>query len=168
MDSCWSKLETKGRNEIASVVCWRERTHSRTSVCLLSGMSDSEVSPEAELGKTSAKHAQVDCVKEADQAEDTVSGDEKEESLGSSGGVDGEDGVMYDIDIDADDENAKGGDGDVRREDEVSRNGRGEACRDPDAARVSGSVGDEGHGIKRQAGAPEEREESHTESKVTF
>lgn len=131
-------------------------------------MSDSEVSPEAELGKTSAKHTQVDCVKEANQTEDTLNEDEKEESLDSSRGVDSEDEVMYDIDIDADDENAERSDGDVRREDEVSWNGHGEARSDPDAARMSGSVDDEGHRIKQQAEAPEEREESHTESKVMF
>lgn len=131
-------------------------------------MSDSEVSPEAELGKTSAKHTRVDCVKEANQAEDALNEDEKEESLDSSRGVDGEDEVMYDIDIDTDDENAEERDGDVRREDEVSWNGHGEACSNPDAACMSGSVDDEGHGIKPQAEAPEEREESHTESKVMF
>lgn len=134
-------------------------------VCLFSGMSDSEVSPEAELGKTSAKHPQVDCVKEADEAEETLS---EKERVGTSRGVDGEDEVMYDIDIDTDDENAEGSNRDVRREDEVSWSGHEEACSDPDAAFMSGSVEDEGHRIKQQAEAPEEREESHTEAKVMF
>lgn len=132
-------------------------------------MSDSEVSPQAELGKTSAKHIQVDCVKEANEAEDTLNeDDEKEESLDSSRGVDGEDEVMYDIDIHTDDENAERSGGDVRRQDEVSWNGHEEACGDPDAACMSGSVDDEGHRNKQQDEAPEEREESHTESKVMF
>lgn len=131
-------------------------------------MSDSEVSPEAEVGRNSARHPQVDCVKEADEAEETVNEDEKEESVDSSRGVDGEDEVMYDIDIDADDENAEGSVGDVRREDEVSWSGHEEACSDPDAGCMSGSVDDEGHRIKQQAQAPGEREESHPESKVMF
>lgn len=143
------------------------RTHSCTFICLFSGMSDSEVSPETELGKISAKHPQVDCVKESDEAEETLN-DNENESVGSSGGVDGEDEEMYDIDINTDDENAEGGDGDVRREDEVSGSGQEEACSDPDAACMSESVDDEGHRIKQQAEAPEDREESHTESKVTF
>lgn len=165
MHSCWSELEIKGRSEIPSTVCWHERTHSCTSICLFSGMSDSEVSPEAELGKTSAKHPPVVCVKEA---EETLNEDEKEESVDSSRGADGEDEVMYDIGIDTDDENAEGSDGDVRREDEVSWSGHEEACSDPDAACMSGSVDDEGHRIKQQAEAPEQREESRTESKVIF
>lgn len=130
-------------------------------------MSDSEVSPEAELGKTSAKHPQVDCVKEA---EETLNEDEKEDSVGSSRG-DGEDEVMYDIDIETDDENAEGSVGDVRREEEeeeVSWSDHEKARSDPDAACMSGSVDDEGHRIKQRAEAPEEREESHTESKVMF
>lgn len=129
-------------------------------------MSDSEVSPEAELGKTSAERPRVDCVKEADEAEETLNENEEEESVGSSRGVDGEDGVMYDIDIDADDKNAERSLWDVRREDEVSWSGREEACSGPDAACMSGSVDDEGHRIKQDA--PEGREESHTASKVTF
>lgn len=128
-------------------------------------MSDSEVSPEAELGKTSAKHPQVDCVKEA---EETLNEDEKEDSVGSSRRVDGEDEVMYDIDIETDDENAEGSVGDVRREEEVSWSDHEKARSDPDAACMSGSVDDEGHRIKQRAEAPEEREESHTESKVMF
>lgn len=129
-------------------------------------MSDSEVSPEAELGKTSAKHPRVDGVKEAGEAEEALNEDEKEESVGSSRGVDGEDEVMYDIDMDTDDENAERSVGDVRREDEVSWSGREEACSDPDAACMSGSVDDEGPRIEQRA--PEEREESRTASKVMF
>lgn len=128
-------------------------------------MSDSEVSPEAELGKTSAKHPQVDCVKEAEKAEETLNEDEKE-SVDSNRGVDGEDEVMYDIDIDTDNENAEGSARDVRREDQIRWGGCEEARRDPDAPCMSGSV-DEGHRIK-QAEAPEEKQESHSESKVTF
>lgn len=127
-------------------------------------MSDSEVSPEAELGKTSAKHPQVDCVKEA---EETLNEDEKEDSVGSSRG-DGEDEVMYDIDIETDNENAEGSVGDVRREEEVSWSDHEKVRSDPKAACMSGSVDDEGHRIKQRAEAPEEREESHTESKVMF
>lgn len=167
MHSCWSELEIKRRMEIHRTVCWHERTHSCTTICLFSGMSDSEVSPEADVGKNSAKHPQVDCVKEADEAEETVNEDEKEESVDSNRGVDGEDEVMYDINIDADDENAEGSVVDIRRGDEVSWSGHEEACSDPDAACMSGSV-DEGHRIKQQAEAPGEREESHPESKVMF
>lgn len=145
---------------------WREKTHSCTSICLFSGMSDSEVSPEAELGTTSAGHPQVDCVKEADEAEQTLNKDVDEESIDSGSSADCEDEVMYDIDINADDESAEGRDGGVQRKDEVS--GREEACGDTDAACMSGSVDDEGHRIRQQTEAPEQRGESCTESKVMF
>lgn len=129
-------------------------------------MSDSEVSPEAELGTTSAVHPQVDCVKEADEAERTLNEDIDKESVDSGSSGDGEHEVMYDIDINADDERAGGRDRGVQRKDEVS--GREEACADADAARMSESVDDEGHRIRQQAEAPEQRGESCTESKVTF
>lgn len=138
-----------------------ERTHSCTSICLFSGMSDSEVSPEAELGKTSAKHPQGDCL----EAEEVLNEDVKEESVDGSK-EDAEDDEMYDIDIDTDDEHTERKDQDVRREDGVSWSGHKEAC--SAAARMSGSVDDEEHRIKREAEAPEDREESHTELKVMF
>lgn len=134
--------------------CQNERTHSCTSICLFSGMSDSEVSPEAELGKTSAKHPQGDCL----EAEEVLNEDVKEESVDSSK-EDGEDDEMYDIDIDTDDEHTE-------RKDGVSWSGHEEAC--SAAARMSGSVDDEEHRIKQEAEAPEDREESHTELKVMF
>lgn len=126
-------------------------------------MSDSEVSPEAELGKTSAKHPRVDCV----EAEETLNEDVKEESVGSSR-ADGEDEVMYDIDINSDGENTERRDRDVRKGGEVSRSGHKEACSETDAACMSGSVDDEELGIKQEAEAPEEGEELHTELKVMF
>lgn len=138
-----------------------ERTHSCRSICLFSGMSDSEVSPEAELGKTSAKHPQGDCL----EAEEVLNEDVKEESVDGSK-EDAEDDEMYDIDIDTDDEHTERKDQDVRREDGVSWSGHKEAC--SAAARMSGSVDDEEHRIKREAEAPEDREESHTELKVMF
>eukprot|EP00066_Takifugu_rubripes_P021806 XP_011611072.1 PREDICTED: arfaptin-1 isoform X2 [Takifugu rubripes] len=121
-------------------------------------MSDSEVSPEAELGKTSAKHPQGDCL----EAEEVLNEDVKEEGVDGSK-EDGEDDEMYDIDIDTDDERTERKDGDVWREDGVSWSGHEEAC--SAAARMSGSVDDEEHRIKQEAEAPEDREESHTELK---
>lgn len=119
-------------------------------------MSDSDVSPEAELGKTSGKHPQGGC----EEAEAVLNEGVKEESVDGSN----EDGVMYDIDINADDENAERKDGDVWREDGVGRSGHEEAR--GAAARKPGSVDDGEHGIKPEAEAPEEREESHGELKV--
>lgn len=124
-------------------------------------MSDSEVSPEAELGKTSAKHPQGDCL----AAEEVLNEDVKEGSVGGSK-EDGEDDEMYDIDIDTDDEDTERKDGEVWREDGVSWSGQEEAC--SAAARMSGSVDDEEHRIKQETEAPEDREESHTELKVMF
>lgn len=169
MHSRWPNLDIKEWNVflnsslMAGTVRYHERTHSCTSIYLFSGMSDSEVSPEAELGKTSAKHPRVDCVK----AEETLNEDVKEESVDGSR-ADGEDEVMYDIDINCDDENAERRDRDVRREGKVSRSGHEEACSDTGAARMSGSVDDKELRIKQEAEAPEEREESHTELKVMF
>lgn len=145
---------------LSSRNCQIERTHSCASICLFSGMSDSEVSPEAELGKTSAKHPQGDCV----EAEEVLNEDVKEESVDGSK-EDAEDDEMYDIDIDTDDEHAERKDG-VLREDGVSWSGHEEAS--SAGARMSGSVDDEEHRIKREAEAPEDREESHTELKVMF
>lgn len=139
--------------------CQNERTHSCTSICLFSGMSDSEVSPEAELGKTSAKHPQGDCL----EAEEVLNEDVKEESV--DGSKEDEDDEMYDIDIDTD-EHTERKDGDVWREDGVSWSSHEEAC--TAAARMSGSVDDEEHRIKQEAETPEDREESHTELKVMF
>lgn len=144
---------------LSSRNCQNERAHSCTSICLFSGMS--EVSPEAELGKTSAKHPQGDCL----EAEEVLNEDVKEESVDGSK-EDGEDDEMYDIDIDTDDENTERKDGDVWRDDGVRWSGHEEAC--SAAARMSGSVDDEEHRIKQEAEAPEDREESHTELKVTF
>lgn len=127
-------------------------------------MSDSEVSPKADLGKTSGKPSQVDCVKEVDKAGETLDEDIKEEGEDSSTGGDGADEVMYDIDIDSDNEKTGRRDRDIQKEGEASSHE--EACSDNGAACMSGSVDDEGHGIKQQAEAPEEREESHTEPKV--
>lgn len=148
---------------MAGTVRYHERTHSCTSIYLFSGMSDSEVSPEAELGKTSAMHPRVDCV----EAEETLNEDVKEESVGGSR-RDGEDEVMYDIDINSDDENTERRDRDVQRGGEVSRSGHEEACSETVTACMSGSVDDEELGIKQEAEAPEEGEESHTELKVMF
>uniref|UniRef100_A0A3P8RQY0 ADP-ribosylation factor interacting protein 1 (arfaptin 1) n=1 Tax=Amphiprion percula TaxID=161767 RepID=A0A3P8RQY0_AMPPE len=117
----------------------------------------SEVSLEAESGKTSAEDPQMDC-EEADKAEESLSEELKEESVDSSGGGDDKADVLYDVDIDSDEEKAEVSDKDAKEEDGGIQSENG----------VSDSV-DNGedkteHHVER-AETPEESEDSHTETK---
>lgn len=131
----------------------------------------SEVSLEAESGKTSAEDPRVDCEEEADKAEDSSSEDVKQESVDSSRGGDDRDEVMYDIDIDSAEENAENSDRDVQKVDEGVQSECVVTCSDGGAAHMSGSVDNRGHETNHHAEtaeAPEESGESRTETKVIF
>lgn len=132
-------------------------------------MSDSEVSIEAESGKMSAKDPQVDCVEEAEKGEESLSEDVKEESVDSSRGGGSNNEVMYDIDINSDEENAVNSEKDVQKVDKGIWSEHVEACCDGDAVNMSGSVANEGHRTNHhseKAEAPEGSGESHIETKV--
>lgn len=114
----------------------------------------SEVSLEAESGKTSAEDPQVDC-EDADKVEEGFSEDVKVESADNNSGRDVSDDVMYDIDIDSAEENTENSDKDVKKEDEGTQNKSVVMCRD-------GSVDNRGQDT------PEESGDSQTGAKVTF
>lgn len=116
----------------------------------------SEVSLETESGKTSPEDPQMDC-EEADKEKEGLSEDLKQESANdSSGGEDTAD-VMYEINID-DEENAEVRDKDVQEEDEGAQN------------KSVVSVASGGHETKHveTTETPEENGDSHPENKVTF
>lgn len=120
----------------------------------------SEVSLEAESGKTSAEDPQMDC-EEADKAEESLSEELKEESVDSSGGGDDKADVLYDVDIDSDEEKAEVSNKVVKEEDEGIQVENG----------VSSSVDNGEHETEHhveRAETPEESEDSHTETKVMF
>lgn len=121
----------------------------------------SEVSLEAQSGKTSAEDPQVDC-EDADKAEESFSEDVKLKSADNDRGRDVSDEVMYDIDINSTEENAKNNDKDVQKEHEGAQSKSVVKCRAGDPARRSGSVD---NGIQQ---APEESGDSDTEAKVIF
>ncbi|GAA6234976.1 arfaptin-1 [Lates japonicus] len=132
----------------------------------------SEVSLEAESGRTSAEDPQVNC-EEADETEESLSEDVKQQSVDNSRGSDGTDEVLYEIDIDSAEENAENGDKAGQNEDEGVQRKSAVTCRDGDAAHMSGSVDKEGletnhHVEKAEAETPEESGDSHTETKVIF
>ncbi len=137
-------------------------------ICLFSGMS--EVSLEAESGKTSAEDPQMDC-EEADKAGERLSEDVEQESVENSSATDDRDEVLYDIDIDSDEENVENGDRDVQMEDEGIQSEGVVSCSGSDAAHMSDGVENGGHETNRHvetAETPEESGDSHTETKVTF
>lgn len=119
----------------------------------------SEVSLEAESGKTSSEEPQMDC-EEDGKAEESLSKELKQESVDSSSVR--EDDVMYDIDINSDEENAE------------SSNRKGQKPHDEgiqSETLASGRVADRGHETKRNietAETPQESGDTHTETKVTF
>ncbi|XP_051801756.1 arfaptin-1 isoform X2 [Acanthochromis polyacanthus] len=116
----------------------------------------SEVSLEAESGKTSAEDPQMDC-EEADKAEESLSEELKEESADSSQAADDKADVLYDINIDSDEEKAEASDKDVKEEDEGIQSENG----------VSGSVDNGEHETEHhaeRAETPAESEDSHTET----
>ncbi|XP_070683840.1 arfaptin-1 isoform X1 [Pempheris klunzingeri] len=117
----------------------------------------SEVSLEAESGKTSAEDPQMDC-EEADKAEESLSEDVKQESVDDS--RDDRDEELYDIDIDSAEENGDEDEG-VRSESVVTR------C-DSDAAHMSDSVDKGAHETNHHvetAETPKEGGDSHDEIK---
>ncbi|XP_041641416.1 arfaptin-1 isoform X2 [Cheilinus undulatus] len=102
----------------------------------------SEVSLEAESGKTSAKDPQVDYV-EDDKAEESLSEDVKQESVDNSSGGDEQDEELYDIDIDSQEECAEDSDRDAEEEEKRDEGVQIESKvtgREGDAAHVSDSV----------------------------
>ncbi|XP_008295210.1 arfaptin-1 isoform X2 [Stegastes partitus] len=118
----------------------------------------SEVSLEAESGKTSAEDPQMDC-EEADKAEDSLSEDLQEESVDLNRGGDDKADVLYDIDIDSDGEKAEASDKDVEEEEDEGIQSKNV---------VSGSVDNgerEAEHHVETAETPEESEDSHTETK---
>ncbi|XP_044047577.1 arfaptin-1 isoform X2 [Siniperca chuatsi] len=121
----------------------------------------SEVSLEAESGKTSAKDPQMDC-EEADKAEESLSEDVKQESVDNSRGRDDRDEVLYDIDIDSAEENAENSDKDVQEDESIQSEGV-VAC--SDIAHMSDSVDNGGHKTNHHVETPEESGYSHTETK---
>ncbi|XP_047222083.1 arfaptin-1 isoform X2 [Girardinichthys multiradiatus] len=82
----------------------------------------SEVSLKAESGKTSAEDPQKDC-EEADKAEDSLSEDVTPEIIDSSRGGEDTADVLYEINIDSDEENAESCDKGVQEKDEGTRRG---------------------------------------------
>ncbi|XP_047435003.1 arfaptin-1 isoform X1 [Mugil cephalus] len=76
----------------------------------------SEVSLEAESGKTSAETPQMDC-ENAEKAEESLSEDLEQDSVDNSGGRGDKTDVMYDIDIDGNEDEAEAGGKDVLKED---------------------------------------------------
>uniref|UniRef100_A0A7N8Y2J7 ADP-ribosylation factor interacting protein 1 (arfaptin 1) n=1 Tax=Mastacembelus armatus TaxID=205130 RepID=A0A7N8Y2J7_9TELE len=127
----------------------------------------SEVSLEAESGKTSAEDPQLDS-EEADNVEEHLCEDVKQESVENSGGGNVSDEVLYDIDIDSSDENAENSDKDVQKEGEGFRSEGKVMCSDDDAAHMSGSVDSGGHETNHHvetAETPEDSGDSHTEAK---
>ncbi|XP_004568426.1 arfaptin-1 isoform X2 [Maylandia zebra] len=116
----------------------------------------SEVSLEAESGKTSSEEPQMDC-EEDGKAEESLSKELKQESVDSSSVR--EDDVMYDIDINSDEENAE------------SSNRKGQKPHDEgiqSETLASGRVADRGHETKRSietAETPQESGDTHTETK---
>lgn len=134
------------------------------SICLFSGMS--EVSLEAESGKTSPEDPQLDCEGE-DKTEESVSEDVRQDSVDYSSGRDYQDDEMDEIDIDSAEENAGNGDKAIQKEDEGIQ--REVISSESDAAHMSASVENEGPETNHQvetAETPEESGDSDTETKV--
>ncbi|KAM7394495.1 hypothetical protein PAMP_021295 [Pampus punctatissimus] len=130
-------------------------------VCRVISGRMSEVSLEAESGKTSAEDPQVDC-KEADETEESLSEGVKQESVDTSRGNDDRDEVLYDIDIDSAEEQDK----DVQKEDEGFQSESSVTRSDGDAAaHMSDSVDNGGHEKNHHVETPEESEDSRTETK---
>lgn len=131
----------------------------------------SEVSLEAESGKTSAEDSQMD-FEEADKAEESLREDVKQASVDNSRGRNDRDDVLYDIDIDSTEENAENGDKAIQKEDEgIQRESVVKTCSGSDAAHMSDSVENGGHETNRHvetAETPEEGGDSRTETKVIF
>ncbi|XP_053195693.1 arfaptin-1 isoform X2 [Scomber japonicus] len=128
----------------------------------------SEVSLEAESGKTSAEDPQMDN-KEADGAEESLSEGVKQESVDTSRGKDDTDEALYDVNIDSAEERSENSDKDVQKEDEDIQSQSAVVGGDGDApAQISDSVDNGGHETNHHvetAETPEESEDSGTETK---
>nr|XP_046274082.1 arfaptin-1 isoform X3 [Scatophagus argus] len=120
----------------------------------------SEVSLEAESGRTSAEDPQMDCEEEADKAEESLSEDVKQESVDNNRGGYDRDEVMYDIDI-----NSENSDKDVQEEDDGIQSKSVVTCGDGDAAHKADSVDNEAHETNHHAETPEESGDLRTETK---
>ncbi|XP_010793697.1 arfaptin-1 isoform X2 [Notothenia coriiceps] len=127
----------------------------------------SEVSLEAESGKTSPEDPQLDCEGE-DKTEESVSEDVRQGSVDDSSGRDYQDDEMDEIDIDSTEENAENGDKAIQKEDEGIQREGVVIISESDAAHMSASVENEGPEANHQvetAETPEESGDSDTETK---
>ncbi|XP_075889996.1 arfaptin-1 isoform X2 [Nelusetta ayraudi] len=128
----------------------------------------SEVSLEAESGKTSGEDPQLDIEVEEDEdevAEERLTDDVKQASVDSDVGGDDLDGVMYEIDIDSTEDNRETSDKEVDRGSQREHVG---TCDDGEATRMSSSVDNGGLEAERhaeRAEAPEESGEADAETK---
>ncbi|XP_041838827.1 arfaptin-1 isoform X3 [Melanotaenia boesemani] len=116
----------------------------------------SEVSLEAESAKASAEDPQKDC----EAAEESLSKDVKQESADNSNGGENKADVLYDVNIDSDEENAESSSKDVQEKNEGTHNEN----------RLSDSVDSRGQEAKHHVETTETPEESgdfHLETKVT-
>ncbi|XP_029006850.1 arfaptin-1 isoform X4 [Betta splendens] len=118
----------------------------------------SEVSLEAESGKTPAEDPRVDC-EDADIVEQDFRDDGKVESEDHSRKSDVSEDVMYDIDIDSAEENAESSNKYVQEQDESKQSGSVVKCADGDPALRPGSVG------SGRQDSSEANGDSHTEAK---
>lgn len=116
----------------------------------------SDVSLEAESGKTSAEDPQQDC--EADKAKESLRENLAPASVDSSrNGEDAED-AMYDIDINSDEDRAGSCEKDFQEQKEGSLN----------VSAVSGSAGEEAKHRVELSKTPERNGDSNYETKVIF
>lgn len=115
----------------------------------------SDVSLEAESGTTSAEDPQQDC-EEADKAKESLSEDLTPESVDSSRDAEDREDVLYDIDIDSDEDRVGSPEKDVQDEGSQS------------VSAVSGSVGKEAKHRVESSETPEENGDSRSETKVIF
>lgn len=122
----------------------------------------SEVSLEAESGKTSAVEPQMDC-EEAERAAESQTVDVTQENVDTAGESEGRAEVLYDIDIDSGEESAGSSD---RCEDEEERGDQRErVVMHSNAANTTDSV-DSGEDDRNTPETAEESGDSKTEKKV--
>ncbi|XP_016890766.1 arfaptin-1 isoform X3 [Cynoglossus semilaevis] len=129
----------------------------------VSGMS--QVSLEAESGRTSPEDPQREC-EESDKAEESLSEGLKQESVDNSRTNYCSDEEMYEIDINSGEEKAEKGVKDGEKEEDIQNESVG-SFRDVDAAPASGSVDQGAHVTNHVEAAetPEEGGDSHMETK---
>lgn len=126
----------------------------------------SQVSLEAESGRTSPEDPQREC-EESDKAEESLSEGLKQESVDNSRTNYCSDEEMYEIDINSGEEKAEKGVKDGEKEEDIQNESVG-SFRDVDAAPASGSVDQGAHVTNHVEAAetPEEGGDSHMETKV--